>query len=83
VTYLGFVSREAPEDGNEAGRITTAIEDGRLERLAGVPFDPTRSHFMLCGNPDMISDARAKLAERGMKRHRRRDPGHITIEKYW
>jgi ferredoxin--NADP+ reductase len=77
------VTREPPLQGRHAGRITAAIEDGRLESLAGVPFDGARSHFMLCGNPEMIADATEKLAARGLKRHRRRDPGHITIEKYW
>jgi ferredoxin/flavodoxin---NADP+ reductase len=23
------------------------------------------------------------LATRGMRRHRRREPGHITLETYW
>jgi ferredoxin--NADP+ reductase len=31
----------------------------------------------------MVKDASAALAERGMKKHRRRDPGHITVENYW
>lgn len=83
VKYLGFVTREDPSAGHHAGRITTAIEDGSLERLADVAFDPARSHVMLCGNPEMITEAIEKLASRGLKRHRRRDPGHITIEKYW
>jgi ferredoxin--NADP+ reductase len=38
---------------------------------------------MLCGNPAMIEDMMAGLAKKGLKRHRRRDPGHITTEKYW
>jgi len=25
----------------------------------------------------------AALAERGMRKHRRRAPGHITLETYW
>jgi ferredoxin--NADP+ reductase len=83
VQYLPFVTREPPSAGHHAGRITSAIEDGRLEQLAATPFDAARSHFMLCGNPEMISEAMQKLAARGLKRHRRREPGHITIEKYW
>jgi ferredoxin--NADP+ reductase len=31
----------------------------------------------------MVEDAQAVLATRGMRRHRRRDPGHVTIETYW
>jgi ferredoxin/flavodoxin---NADP+ reductase len=80
---LGMVTREAATGAHVQGRITDAIRDGLLERTFDVPFDPARSHFMLCGNPEMISDVIQLLSDRGMKRHRKRDPGHITIEKYW
>jgi ferredoxin--NADP+ reductase len=38
---------------------------------------------MLCGNPDMVTDVVATLRARGMKRHRRREPGHVSVEPYW
>jgi ferredoxin--NADP+ reductase len=38
---------------------------------------------MLCGNPDMLKDAAAALAERGMRKHRRRIPGHVSMESFW
>jgi ferredoxin/flavodoxin---NADP+ reductase len=38
---------------------------------------------MLCGNPDMLKDAQGALAERGLRKHRRRNPGHITVESFW
>jgi ferredoxin--NADP+ reductase len=80
--YLGFVSREqAP--GSLSGRIPAAIEDGRLERAAGLALAPATSQVMLCGNPDMLKDAGAALAARGMKKHRRRSPGQITVESFW
>jgi ferredoxin--NADP+ reductase len=80
--YLSFVSREqAP--GSLAGRIPAAIEDGRLERAAGLALAPATSQVMLCGNPDMLKDAGAALAARGMKKHRRRSPGQITVESFW
>ena len=41
------------------------------------------SQVMLCGNPDMVRDVTATLVERGMKKHRRRNPGQITVENYW
>ena len=28
-------------------------------------------------------DVQAALATRGMRRHRRKEPGHITLETYW
>ncbi len=80
--YVTFVSREA-HPGSLAGRIPAAIGDGRLEAAAGVPLDAASSHVMLCGNPQMLKDAAAALAVRGMRKHRRRNPGHITVESFW
>ena len=66
-----------------AGRIPSAIQDGRLESAAGVELSPERSHVLLCGNPAMIDDTMRVLGERGLRRHRVRNPGHVTTEKYW
>ena len=82
VKYVTFVSREARQ-GSLAGRIPQAISDGRLEAAAGVALDAASSQVMLCGNPDMLKDAQAALAARGMRKHRRRAPGHITVESFW
>ena len=38
---------------------------------------------MICGNPDMVKDTTNILLEQGYERHRRRTPGHITVEQYW
>jgi ferredoxin--NADP+ reductase len=38
---------------------------------------------MLCGNPAMIDEVQTLLEARGMRRHRVRKPGHVTIERYW
>ncbi|HEM46161.1 MAG TPA: ferredoxin--NADP reductase [Alphaproteobacteria bacterium] len=79
---VSLVSRE-DHSGALRGRITHAIEDGRLEQAAGLQLGPETSQVMLCGNPDMVSDTTALLEARGMKRNRRKEPGHITTEKYW
>jgi len=76
-----FVSRES-SPGSLAGRIPTAILDGRLEQAAGLALEGN-VHVMLCGNPDMLKDAQAALAGRGLRKHRRRTPGHITVESFW
>ena len=81
-SYVPMVTREAAP-GALAGRIPAAIEDGRLEARAGVPLTAANAHAMLCGNPAMIEDTQTALAARGMRRHRRREPGHITLESYW
>jgi ferredoxin--NADP+ reductase len=31
----------------------------------------------------MVRDTQGVLELRGMKRHRRREPGHYTVETYW
>jgi ferredoxin--NADP+ reductase len=80
--YHCFVSRQA-HPPSLAGRIPAAVADGRLEAAAAVPISPERSQFMLCGNPEMLKDMSAALAARGLKKHRRRAPGQITVESFW
>jgi ferredoxin--NADP+ reductase len=80
--YVTFVSREAAP-GSLAGRIPAAVRDGRLEAAAGLRLSPQTSQVMLCGNPDMLKDTAAALLERGMRKHRRRAPGHVTVESFW
>lgn len=81
-TFIPIVSRE-PHRGALGGRIPAAIDDGSLELRAGVPLTADNAHAMLCGNPDMVRDTQEVLAGRGMRRHRRREPGHVTLETYW
>ena len=59
------------------------IADGRLEARAGIALSPENAHAMLCGNPAMVEETQALLATRGMRRHRRKEPGHVTVETYW
>jgi ferredoxin--NADP+ reductase len=80
---VGLVSRDPSATGLLHGRLTTSLADGSLERAAGTTLAPEHSHVMLCGNPQMIEDMTTLLAARGMKKHRVRAPGHITVEKYW
>ncbi|MGB5082300.1 MAG: ferredoxin--NADP reductase [Burkholderiales bacterium] len=79
---VSFVSRDQ-EPGALQGRIPAAIEDGRLESAAGVALSAKASQVMLCGNPGMVADITEALKLRGMRKHRRREPGHITMENYW
>lgn len=79
--FVTFVSREE-HAGSLAGRIPAAIRDGRLEAAAEA-FAAERSQFMLCGNPDMVKDVTAALVERGLRKHRRRAPGQISVETFW
>jgi ferredoxin--NADP+ reductase len=80
--YITMVSREAAP-GALSGRIPAAVRDGRLEAAAGLGLAAETAQVMLCGNPDMLKDTAAALAERGMRKHRRRAPGQITVESFW
>jgi ferredoxin--NADP+ reductase len=81
-TFIPMVSREA-HGGALSGRIPDAIRDGRLESRSALVLAAENSHAMLCGNPGMVDDTQQVLAARGMRRHRRREPGHVTVETYW
>jgi len=77
-----FVSREDPGSAIP-GRVPDAIANGTLEERTGLALTPETSQVMICGNPAMVRDTTAVLEARGMKKNRRREPGHITTEQYW
>lgn len=79
--FVPFVSREETDFALRA-RIPEAIADGRLEARAGIALVPESSQVMLCGNPGMVHDTTEILLARGLKKNRRHDPGHITVEIY-
>lgn len=80
--FVPFVSRE-DTDGAIRGRIPDAIQDGRLETATGIRIAADHSQVMLCGNPAMVTDTLTVLEARGLKRHKRKAPGHIHLESYW
>ncbi|MCC6609740.1 MAG: ferredoxin--NADP reductase [Burkholderiales bacterium] len=82
---LGVVTLTSREKaaGALAGRIAETIEDRRLEKAAGRELSPAASQVMICGSPKAIADITEALRPRGMRRHRRREPGHISVENYW
>ncbi len=80
--FLPLVTRE-DHAGSLRMRIPQALAAGKVAECAGVELSPAECQFMLCGNPDMIKETTALLADRGFPRHRRSAPGNVTIEKYW
>lgn len=82
---IGFLSLDPLPDvpAMLAGRIPQAIADGRLQQAAGIPLTAASAQVMLCGNPAMVEETTEVLKTAGMKKHRRRSPGHITVENYW
>jgi ferredoxin--NADP+ reductase len=79
--FVPIVTRERFEGGLEY-RVPTVIRDGSLEVFTGLEINGENSHVMMCGSTAMITDVSEALQARGMKKHRRRDPGHYTTEKY-
>ncbi|WP_026959133.1 MULTISPECIES: ferredoxin--NADP reductase [Aliagarivorans] len=80
--FVPLVTREAHPDSLQA-RIPPALLSGELESFAGLSLSAEHSHVMLCGNPQMISDGIEALQQKGLRKHLRREPGHITVERYW
>ncbi|XSG85502.1 MAG: ferredoxin--NADP reductase [Methylohalobius sp. ZOD2] len=79
---LACVTREA-SPGALRARITSAIENGTLESEAGLSLRPEDSQVMICGNPSMVKETVELLTSRGFEENRRKQPGQITIERYW
>ena len=81
LTFVPLVTREVVA-GTLRERIPTALDAGDIEQLAGLSLRAEDAHVMLCGNSEMIEAVQQRLEARGLRRHRRREPGHITVEKY-
>lgn len=80
--FATLTSREESA-GSMPGRISDMIADGRLEKVLGLTLEPKGSQVMICGSPKSIGDIIDELKPRGLRRHRRREPGHIIVENYW
>lgn len=63
-------------------RLPILIENGELERAAGLQLNPETSHVMLCGNPEMVEDTKEALKACGLTMNRRGE-GNIAVENYW
>lgn len=80
--FVPVVSREKV-DGGLGGRIPTLLENGQVQKHCGCQLHHENSQVMLCGNPDMIVQTTQVLEEMGLKKHLRRSPGQISMERYW
>ncbi len=81
--YIPFVTHSGITEFALQMRITQAIEEGQLEAHAGVALLPETSQIMACGHPNMVKETTAILTKRGFTPNKRRQPGNITVEKYW
>jgi ferredoxin--NADP+ reductase len=83
--YLPACTRE-PEGGpwrGARGRLPELFARPDIEALLGFPLDPAQVQVLLCGNPEMIEALLELLAQRGFKKHSRREPGQVHFERYW
>ncbi len=80
---LRCTSRDKQGPGTLHGRVTALLENGELERVAGLSVTPEHARVMMCGNPAMIEDIRKLLHRREMRPCRRAAPGQFVTENYW
>lgn len=80
--FIPIVTREKVA-GALHGRITDLIQNGELEKAAGLELVPEHSRVMICGNPQMIDDTRQMLKGRDMNLSLSRRPGQVAVENYW
>lgn len=77
--YYPTVTREPFR--NE-GRLTVAMENGKLTRDLGLPdFDLENDRFMVCGSPSMLKDTCRILDDMGFTEARQGNLGHYVIER--
>ncbi|GAC28086.1 ferredoxin--NADP reductase [Brumicola pallidula] len=81
-SFVPVVSREK-HAGTIQGRIPALIKSGVIQNQTKIDINPENTQVMLCGNPAMIADAMQVLNELGFKKHLRRSPGQISMERYW
>lgn len=82
-SFVPVISREKGMPGALQGRIPGLIENNIIQQHLGKNFSAEGSQVMLCGNPHMIADLMSVLEGFGLKKHLRRNPGHISLERYW
>lgn len=79
LVHYPTVTREAYAN---TGRITTAIESGRMFEKLGLPgLDPAHDRVMICGGPQVLSDLQNLLDARGFVEGSGGAPGTYVIEK--
>ncbi|NLD69178.1 MAG: ferredoxin--NADP reductase [Limnobacter sp.] len=77
--YYPTVTRESYRN---MGRVTEAIETGKLFRDLGLPrFDPAEDRVMICGSPAMLRDLKAMLEKREFAEGNTSTPGDFVIER--
>jgi len=80
--FVPVISRES-KIGSLQGRFPELLDGGLIQKQVGLEINTEVSQMMLCGNPAMIEDTLESLKKMGLKKHLRRSPGQISLERYW
>jgi ferredoxin--NADP+ reductase len=84
-TYIPSITRgeQDPHFHGRTGRIQNLVEQGTIEKDAGVDLDPSKTDVFLCGNPDMVKVVKGQLEAKGFVAGDGKNPGNIHVEEYW
>jgi ferredoxin--NADP+ reductase len=85
LTYIPSITRpeQDPHFRGRTGRIQTLLETGAIEEAAGVRLNPAEAEVFLCGNPDMITAAKAFLMGCHFQPDHGKQAGTLHVEEYW
>jgi ferredoxin--NADP+ reductase len=77
--YYPTVTREPYKN---QGRVTTALEEGKVAEAFGIPLlNAAEDRVMICGSPEMLRDLKAMMEVRGLKEGNTTTPGDFVIER--
>jgi ferredoxin--NADP+ reductase len=80
-SWCASVTRDSDYQGITQ-RIPEALKAGIIE--AELSWDlQDNTHVLLCGNPGLVHEGTQVLQEMGLSKHRRQQPGQISVGKYW
>lgn len=85
VRYVPVLSREPESNAwpGLRGHVQVVLEESAFTQASGEPLVSAGTHALLCGNPAMIEDVRARLEARGFLLDKIREPGNLHFERYW
>ena len=83
LVYLPVVSRPNQAWTGWSGRLPGWLDSPELPPACRFDLDPATAHVLLCGNPGMIEEARARLEAKGYQTATPKVPGSLHVEKYW
>lgn len=86
VSYIPVISRPAEEPvpwGGAAGYVQDLWKNRVVAAAWGFEPSPDSTRIFLCGNPAMIDDMAAILADEGYREHSRKEPGEVFVERFW